>query len=49
MARIRAGASTQQGHRMSGNPPGMGSILILCAVMALLFTACCVFGPGVLR
>lgn len=34
---------------MSSNPPGMGSILILAAVMALVFTACCVFGQGAFR
>jgi hypothetical protein len=33
----------------SRNPPGMGSILILAAVMALLFTAVCVFGQGLFR
>jgi hypothetical protein len=33
---------------MASNPPGMGSILIL-AVMALLFTAVCVFGQGLFR
>lgn len=31
---------------MSRNPPGMGSILILAAVMVLLFTAVCVLCQG---
>jgi hypothetical protein len=31
------------------NPPGMGSILILAAVMALLFTAVCVLCQGMFR
>jgi hypothetical protein len=34
---------------MAGNPPGMGSILILCAVMALVFTAGCVLCQGAFR